>query len=65
MKSKPIQAFMVVLVTSKNEEDSSKIEGSGVVTTYLPFKVYGDFFKPSGAANSSVPEQIFQNFEPI
>ena len=35
-KFKLIQAFMVVLVTCKNEEDSSKNEGTTVVTTFLP-----------------------------
>ena len=32
----PIQAFMVGLVTCKNEEDPSKNEGTRVVTTFLP-----------------------------
>ena len=31
-----IQAFMVVLITLKYEEDSSKNEGTRVVTTFLP-----------------------------
>ena len=35
-KFKLIQAFMVVLVTCKNVEDSSKNEGIRVVTTFLP-----------------------------
>ena len=35
-KFKPILAFMVVLVTCKNEEDSPKNEGTRVVTTFLP-----------------------------
>ena len=30
------QAFMIVLVTCKNEEDPSKNEGTRVVTTFLP-----------------------------
>ena len=34
-KFKPIQAFMVDLVTCKNEEDPSKNEGTRVVTTFL------------------------------
>ena len=34
-KFKPIQAFMVGLVTCKNEEDPSKKEGTRVVTTFL------------------------------
>ena len=36
-KFKPIQAFMVVLVTCKNEEDQFKNEGARVATTFLPF----------------------------
>ena len=35
-KFKLIQAFMVGLVICKNEEDSSKNEGTRVVTTFLP-----------------------------
>ena len=35
-KFEPIQAFMVVLVICKNEEDPSKNEGTRVVTTFLP-----------------------------
>ena len=34
--SKLVGAFMVCLVTCKNEEDPSKNEGTGVVTTLLP-----------------------------
>ena len=34
-KFKPIQAFMVVLVTFKNEEDPFKNEGTRVVTRFL------------------------------
>ena len=36
-KFKLIQAFMVVLVTCKNEEDPIKIEGAKVVTTILHY----------------------------
>ena len=36
MKFKLIQAFMVDLITYKNEEDASKNEGTRVVTTFLP-----------------------------
>ena len=36
LKFKLIQAFMVGLVTCKNEEDPPKIEGTRVVTTFLP-----------------------------
>ena len=51
-KFKPIQAFIVDLVTCKNEEDSLKNEGTRLVTSFLPLKVYGDFSKRSRAANS-------------
>ena len=33
---KPIQVFMVDLVTCKNEEDPLENEGTRVVTTFLP-----------------------------
>ena len=36
LKFKLIQAFMVGLVTCKNEEDPSKNEGTRVVITFLP-----------------------------
>ena len=42
-KFKLIQAFNVILVTCKNEEDSSKNKGTRVVTTFLPLQVYGNF----------------------
>ena len=42
-KFKLVQAFMVVLANSKNEEDSSKTEGTRVVTTFLPLQVYWDY----------------------
>ena len=32
MKFKPIQAFIVVLIVCRNEEDPFKIESTGVVT---------------------------------
>ena len=35
-KFKLIRAFIVGLVICKNEEDPSKIEGTRVVTTFLP-----------------------------
>ena len=35
-KFKPIQTFMVDLVTCKNEEDPFKIESIREVTTFLP-----------------------------
>ena len=40
-----IQAFMIVLVTYKNEEDPCKNEVPRVVTTLLQLLVYGDFSK--------------------
>ena len=36
LKLKLIQAFMIVLVTCKNDEDPIKNEGDKVVTTFLP-----------------------------
>ena len=44
-KFKLIQAFMVVLLNCKSQEDSFKNEGTRVVTTFLPLLVYGDFSK--------------------
>ena len=35
-KFKFVQAFMIVLVSCKNEEDRSKIEGTREVTTFVP-----------------------------
>ena len=43
MKFKLIQPFIVVLLVPKIKEDPFKIESTGVVTTFLPFSVYGDF----------------------
>ena len=42
-KFKLIQAFIVVLLICKNEEDPFKIDSTRVVTTFLPLLVYGDF----------------------
>ena len=42
-KFKIIQAFMVVLVTAKYVDDSSKNEGSRVVTTFFHFTSMGIF----------------------
>ena len=44
-KFKLNQAFIVVHVNCKNQEDSFKNEGTRVVTTFLPLLVYGDFSK--------------------
>ena len=43
---------MVGLVICKDEEDPSKNEGTRVVTTFVPLEDYGDFSRPSRAANS-------------
>ena len=61
-KFKPIQAFMLDLVTWKNEEDPFEFESTWEVTTFLPSYVFWDFFRPSRAANSQVPYQILPNF---
>ena len=58
-----IQAFMHVLITCINEEDSIKNEGARVGTTYLPLKVNGDFSKRSGAAYSAVGCLIWPKFK--
>ena len=49
-----IQAFMVVLVTCKNEEDPIKNEGARVVTT-----LYSFFLRCSRAANSLVGGEMW------
>ena len=51
-KFKLIQAFIVVLMICKIEEDQFKIESTKVVTTDLPLYVYWDFSRRSRAANS-------------
>ena len=56
---------MAVLFTCKNEEDPIRNEGAGVLTTSLPLQVYGDFFKRSRAANSTLHGWIWLNFELI
>ena len=58
-----IQAFMVVLVTCKNEEDPLKNEGARVLTRIFPFLDYGIFFRRSKAANSAVLGRIWPKFE--
>ena len=64
-KIKLIQAFIVVLDTYNNDEDSSKNESTKLLTIFLPLKVHGDFFRRSRAANFINPGQILPNFEPI
>ena len=54
---------MHVLDTCKNEEDPIKNEGARVFTTFLPLKVYWDFSRRSGAANSAVLGPIWPIFE--
>ena len=51
---------MVILVTSKKEDDPIKIEGARVATIQNI-----DFFKHKRAANSAVRGQIWQKFELI
>ena len=62
-KFKLNQAFMVVLVTCKNEEDPIKNEGTRVLTRFSPLQVYGIFFRRSRAANSAVLGRIWMKFE--
>ena len=54
---------MHVLVACKNEDDRFKNEGARVFTRFLPSHVYGDFFRRSRAANSTVLGPILPNFE--
>ena len=61
-KVKLIQAFIAVLVTSKNE-DQTKNEGARVLTRFSPLEVYGIFFRRSRAANSAVLGQNWLKFE--
>ena len=65
LKSELIQAFIVVLVTCKNEKDPIKNTGSRVLTRFPPLHKYGIFFKRSRAANSPVCGQIGPKFELI
>ena len=55
-----IQAFIVVLVTCKNEEDLIKNEGARVLT-----RLYVVFFRRSRAANSEVSGGILPKFKLI
>ena len=45
LKFELIKACMHVLVSCKNGEVPIKSEGTRVVTTFLPLKVYGDSFQ--------------------
>ena len=57
-----LQAFMVILVICKNEEDPIKNEGSRVLTRFPHYKFMG-LVKRSRAANSAVCGQIRPTFE--
>ena len=65
LKFELIQAFIVVLVTCKNEGDPIRNEGARVLTRFSPFKVYGNCFRHSKAANSAVLGRIGLKFELI
>ena len=54
---------MVVLVTCKNEEDPIKNKGTRVLTGFSRLLVYGNFFKPSRAANFAFRGRNRPNFE--
>ena len=60
LKFELIQDVMVILVTSKNEEDLIKNEGARMLTT-----LNIDFFNHSRAANSAVRSQIWTKIELI
>ena len=64
-KLKLIQAFIVDLVTCKNNENVSKNESTRLLTTLLLLLVYGDFFISSRADYSVNRGQILPNFKPI
>ena len=64
-KFKPIQAFIFALVICKNEYDLFKFESTRVVSTFLPFWVYGDFLRRSRAAYPKVQGLNWPYFEPI
>ena len=57
---KPIQDFLAVLVTCKNEDNQIKNEGARVLTT-----LYIDFYRCKWAANSVVGDGIWQKFKLI
>ena len=45
------------------QEDPIKNKGTRVLTKFLPFEVYGNFFRSSRAANSAVLRRIMLKFE--
>ena len=53
LKFELIQAFMHVLVTCKNEDDSIKSEGARVVTTFSIISLWGFFETLKGSLLSS------------
>ena len=57
LKSKPIQVYMHVLISCKNEADPIKCEGTRVFTTFLPCKSMGIFF--SDAPGQLTPQSMF------
>ena len=57
-KFKLIQAFIVVLVTCKNEEDPIKNEGARVLTRFSPLLVYGIF---SDAQGQLTPQSLVES----
>ena len=59
-KFKLILALIAVLLACRKEEDPFKIESTRVVTTFLPFPVYGKFPDAQGQLTP-----IWLNFEPI
>ena len=62
---KLIQANMYVINTCKYEKDLIKNSREKVETPFFPLKAYGDFFRSSREANSSVSGQIRLKFELI
>ena len=49
IRNHPLQAFMTVLLTCKNYEDTIKKEGDRCAnTTFLPLLVYRNFFNAQG-----------------
>ena len=55
----PIQAFIVVLVTCKNEEDPIKNEGARVLTRFPHYKSMGVFF--SDAQGQLTPQSLVES----
>ena len=49
-----IQALMYFIITCKNEKDPIKNRPKKAATSFSPLYAYGDFFRRSRAANSTV-----------